>query len=133
MTTGYLQFDNTGRVSCQLHFGDNKDISAANFEIPEGFTASNEYALIDGKVKFIGAEPTLDHYWDGTAYVLNVEQLEGRLKVQRQHQLAMSDWTQLADVNPQISALWATYRQALRDLPTQAGYPVDVAWPEAPK
>jgi hypothetical protein len=133
MTTGYLQFDKTGRVSCQLHFGDNVDGSSANFEIPENFTASNEYALIDGKVTFIGPPPSVDHYWDGTLYALDVAQLQGRIKSQRQQLLAASDWTQLADVDAAVSALWLEYRKALRDITAQAGYPLDVVWPEAPK
>lgn len=29
-------------------------------------------------------------------------------------------------------AAWARYRQALRDLPQQAGFPTAVEWPEAP-
>jgi hypothetical protein len=28
---------------------------------------------------------------------------------------------------------WRTYRQALRDLPQQPGFPFNVAWPERPK
>ncbi|WP_175981376.1 phage tail assembly chaperone [Burkholderia sp. BCC1630] len=30
------------------------------------------------------------------------------------------------------AALWADYRQKLRDIPTQTGFPFDVEWPEAP-
>ena len=31
-----------------------------------------------------------------------------------------------------INQEWATYRQALRDIPSQAGFPLDVVWPEKP-
>lgn len=31
-----------------------------------------------------------------------------------------------------LSGEWAAYRQALRDLPEQAGFPFNIAWPEAP-
>jgi hypothetical protein len=53
---------------------------------------------------------------------------------QRNNLVAESDWTQLDDT-PITNAKkleWATYRQALRDVPTQAGFPWDVTWPEAP-
>lgn len=40
-----------------------------------------------------------------------------------------SDWTQLADA-PVNQAAWATYRQALRDITQQPGFPTDVTWPE---
>jgi hypothetical protein len=47
-------------------------------------------------------------------------------------QLAASDWTQVADT-PVDRAAWATYRQALRDVPDQTGFPDAVAWPVAPE
>lgn len=42
-----------------------------------------------------------------------------------------SDWTQLAD-SPVDSGAWAVYRQLLRDLPNQDGFPFDVTWPVSP-
>lgn len=42
------------------------------------------------------------------------------------------DWTQLADVPQATKDLWATYRQALRDVPQQAGFPTNVTWPQKP-
>lgn len=45
--------------------------------------------------------------------------------------LTASDWTQVADA-PVDQATWATYRQALRNLPRQPGFPHDVAWPTSP-
>jgi len=42
-----------------------------------------------------------------------------------------SDWTQLADSTVDKAA-WATYRTALRDVPTQAGFPWTIEWPVAP-
>ncbi|MEN8659818.1 MAG: phage tail assembly chaperone [Marivita sp.] len=49
----------------------------------------------------------------------------------RDHLLAASDWTQVADA-PVDAAAWAAYRQALRDVPAQAGFPDNITWPEAP-
>jgi hypothetical protein len=45
--------------------------------------------------------------------------------------LAKSDWTQLAD-SPVDKAAWATYRQALRDITAQSGFPWEITWPETP-
>lgn len=50
---------------------------------------------------------------------------------QRNTKLAESDWTQVADA-PVDKAVWATYRQALRDITTQEGFPWEVTWPTAP-
>ena len=51
---------------------------------------------------------------------------------QRTEKLKDCDWTQLAD-SPVDKAAWATYRQALRDVPTQAGFPWEVQWPSQPE
>jgi hypothetical protein len=48
--------------------------------------------------------------------------------------LAESDWTTLSDVplSPQQKTDWAAYRQALRDITVQSGFPQDIQWPVAP-
>lgn len=53
------------------------------------------------------------------------------VRAQRDILLTASDWTQVADA-PVDQAAWATYRQALRDIPAQAGFPDNVTWPEKP-
>ena len=53
---------------------------------------------------------------------------------QRATALQSSDWTQLPDVpltNEQRAA-WVTYRQELRDVPSQPGFPEHIIWPVAP-
>ena len=55
------------------------------------------------------------------------------VRQQRNDKLKDSDWTQLMDSPESNKAAWATYRQALRDVPKQAGFPWDVQWPEQPK
>jgi hypothetical protein len=53
------------------------------------------------------------------------------VKALRDKMLSASDWTQVPDA-PVDAAAWATYRQALRDIPQQAGFPENITWPEAP-
>ena len=53
------------------------------------------------------------------------------VRKQRDALLAQSDWTQLPDAQVDKAA-WASYRQALRDVPAQAGFPFDVVWPVKP-
>jgi len=48
---------------------------------------------------------------------------------QRNILLSESDVHALAD---RITDEWKTYRQALRDLPSQAGFPNDITWPDSP-
>lgn len=49
----------------------------------------------------------------------------------RNRRLADCDWTQLPDA-PVDSTAWAAYRQELRDISAQAGFPWDIQWPEQP-
>jgi hypothetical protein len=48
--------------------------------------------------------------------------------------LEQSDWTQLPDVplSSEQKAAWASYRQALRDITDQPGFPDNINWPVAP-
>ena len=52
------------------------------------------------------------------------------IRAERNKLLFASDWTQLPDA-PVDAAAWATYRQALRDITTQAN-PFAIVWPESP-
>lgn len=54
------------------------------------------------------------------------------IRIERDEKLSSCDWTQVADA-PVNQEAWATYRQALRDLPSQEGFPSEVTWPAAPE
>ena len=53
------------------------------------------------------------------------------IRNQRDRLLAETDWMALSDVT--MSSEMTTYRQALRDIPAQAGFPASVTWPTKPK
>ena len=53
------------------------------------------------------------------------------VRQQRTQMLKDSDWTQIADSTADKQA-WATYRQALRDVTAQAGFPWTIDWPAQP-
>lgn len=57
---------------------------------------------------------------------------EAKIRADRDERLAQTDWTQVADA-PVNQEAWATYRQALRDVPAQAGFPWSVTWPTQPE
>lgn len=52
----------------------------------------------------------------------------------RARRLAVTDWTQLADspLSAEQKQAWSEYRQALREVPQQAGFPFDIIWPTQP-
>ncbi len=56
------------------------------------------------------------------------------VRAERDKMLMASDWTQLADstLNDEDMALWKSYRQTLRDMPQQVGFPLMVKLPVAP-
>ena len=49
----------------------------------------------------------------------------------RTEMLKDCDWTQIADSTAD-KAVWAIYRQALRDITTQSGFPWTITWPTQP-
>jgi hypothetical protein len=49
----------------------------------------------------------------------------------RNQKLKDCDWTQIADSTADKTA-WATYRQGLRDVPSQTGFPWEITWPTQP-
>ena len=94
-------------------------------------------AEINGEVKVL--EPWMD-VWENYAFQSGIGQcseeelklpLMSHIRDKRNTLLQQSDWTQVADA-PVDQAAWATYRQALRDVTTQEGFPEAVVWPVAP-
>ena len=57
--------------------------------------------------------------------------LLARIRYWRTQELLATDWTQAADSTADKAA-WATYRQALRDLPTQNADPNKIVFPSRP-
>lgn len=50
----------------------------------------------------------------------------------RNQLLAECDWTQLSDAPTLASDSWMAYRQSLRDVPKQQGFPWNITWPQTP-
>ncbi len=59
------------------------------------------------------------------------EEAATAVRAERDKLLASCDWMGMSDVT--MSAEWATYRQALRDITGQAGFPLDVIYPTKPE
>jgi hypothetical protein len=64
-------------------------------------------------------------------YLDTLAKLDTTARAERNGKLAACDWTQVADA-PVDKKAWAEYRQALRDLTDQAGWPSDIKWPVEP-
>jgi hypothetical protein len=59
-----------------------------------------------------------------------VEFTEDEIRAKRNILLAETDYLALSDNT--LSSDMSTYRQALRDITSQAGFPTDVTWPTKP-
>lgn len=64
----------------------------------------------------------------------DLEQLAAAATARRDAALAQSDRTQLPDfpITTEKRAEWVNYRQELRNLPTQEGFPTSITWPVPP-
>lgn len=85
--------------------------------------------VIEVQQKRALTQEEIDNNYEKETYILNAG-----IREMRNIFLKDSDWTQLADVN--LSEVkrqeWATYRQALRDLPQNTPDPRNVSWPPKP-
>jgi nucleoid-associated protein YgaU len=93
------------------------------------FTASPDDVEEHGREIFAAAQATAAAYVEPPA---DLTALAAAARAQRNTLLQQSDWTQVADA-PVDQAAWATYRQALRDITAQAGFPETINWPVAPE
>ena len=77
-------------------------------------------------------KPSAAHKWDGNEWVVDLTVLATQARTHRDAMLTASDWTQVADA-PVDQVAWAIYRQALRDVPNQSGFPENIVWPTRPE
>ena len=85
-----------------------------------------------------GANIPRGHLWwdDYEAWLAagNAPQRAPDARGKRDGLIASCDWTQIPDapLTAAQRAAWVTYRQALRDVPAQAGFPDTIDWPITP-
>jgi hypothetical protein len=86
------------------------------------------------------SRPSDDHVWLADAWSIppvSVEDLWSAIRFQRDVRLSESDWTQFNDspLSDSDKTAWATYRGALRNIPStnaNVASVEDVAWPTKP-
>lgn len=80
-----------------------------------------------------GDQPAMTAAEQETAYKAQKDSEQAKsIREDRNRRLAECDWTQVADASSANQFAWAEYRQKLRDVPAQAGFPWTVTWPDAP-
>lgn len=69
------------------------------------------------------------------SWVVDTERAAVAVLAQRQQLLLDSDWTDTLSAQTRLGsayATWQSYRQDLRDITSQAGYPTAITWPTQP-
>ena len=88
------------------------------------------HTTTEGNVPFT---PEEEAEWDSeqAEYAATVDdRAAAKVRTERDSKLAATDWTASTDVT--MTPEMTDYRQALRDVPAQAGFPSTVAWPTSP-
>jgi hypothetical protein len=100
------------------------------FEGPQAQPTRYQTAFRDGVEQIDGKWYTKYSVSDMDAEAIAAKDAEQAkaMRQQRTEKLKDTDWTQVADA-PVDKAAWAAYRQALRDITSQPGFPWDVTWP----
>lgn len=97
-----------------------------------------EEQIVDGEAYIEGEFSDIDYIVsNGQAVakptaIFDADAAAMQIRIKRNKLLAACDWTQVNDASPAISQKWATYRQNLRDIPEQTGFPTNIVWPVAP-
>lgn len=91
---------------------------------------SNSYRQIASADEAVPGETVSDDI--PQTVLLGAEAMEQRSI--RDHLLRSCDWTQITDssVDSTTRQAFVVYRQALRDVPSQSGFPMDIVWPTPP-
>lgn len=77
-------------------------------------------------------EPALTAAEQEAAYKADKDVRQAKtVRSSRNERLKECDWTQITDATADKTA-WATYRQTLRDISSQAGFPWVITWPDQP-
>lgn len=88
------------------------------------------YAIMSGGWQLIKGEKPV---WPPAIPQSELDKIQAdTVRSERNAQLAACDWTQLNDISQSVATEWATYRQHLRDIPDQEGFPWSVVWPDQP-
>lgn len=107
------------------------------FESPTPTTTVYQTAFKDGVEQVNGKwtwKWSISEMDDEAKAAKDAEAAKG-VRATRDAKLAECDWLVIkaAETGVALAADWAAYRQALRDVPAQAGFPHNVTWPAKPE
>jgi len=130
----YSVYTSNGKIVRLLDCNNiEQQLSADEFFI-DGWFNDSEYYVENGQALQIPLKPNDYSVFDYALkqWVQNENIAIIDVSQKRQRLLYSTDWTQLPDVPSEKKQAWAEYRQALRDITSQEGYPFNVIWPTKP-
>jgi hypothetical protein len=102
----------------------------------DGWFNDSEYYIEDSQAIQMPFKPDQYSVFNYTTkqWVENERMAIINVSDKRQKLLYSTDWTQIPNgpLTQQQQEAWAVYRQQLRDIPEQSGYPFNVVWPTPP-
>ena len=130
---------NTGEITRNINCPENLIQSQLNTD--ESFIVG----VADDEIQYISKQLIVnklekpnwfyDYNYQIHSWVINEPKLIFQIIQQRNNLLISSDWTQIPNgpLTLEIKEKWAVYRQQLRDITSQPGYPFNVVWPTQPE
>ena len=91
------------------------------------------HATAEGNIPFTAEEEAIRDAEEAQWIAGANDRKSAKVREERNEKLAATDWTQASDVPQSVKDSYAPYRQALRDVPQQAGFPSEVTWPTKPE
>ena len=114
----------------------NNQYNNATESYVEGNFLDTLFYIENGLPVMIPPSPGEFYIFDYTTkqYVPNIAFAEQSVNSERVQLLYATDWTQLPNspLTSEQQQQYAVYRQQLRDIPNQSGYPLNVIWPTKP-
>lgn len=132
----FIVYNSKGKI---LRIGTCQD-NDVNLQAQE-----NEYVIegvADIETQYVNAnavytlptKPGVDYIFNYDSFVweLDLDKVVRVARAKRQKLLVESDWTQLSDAPVYNRPDWIDYRQKLRDITDQEGWPTSIIWPQTP-
>lgn len=125
-------------ISCR---GDHLDINIAaglGCVMGEYDALSQRIDVITGQVvDYQPPQPSSDHAWDAEGkrwrYIKTDADIAAEVRARRDKALTACDWLVVRAIDgPAMPGAWKSYREALRAISDQSGFPRDITWPSPP-
>lgn len=138
MNVFYVQYDQqTGQIYGSGSTSIQSVDGVPGYLIVDELVDNTLFKVENKELVALPPKPGVYYYYNYTTdqWVYD-EQVNANIVInQRNDLLYASDWTQIPNnpLTPEQQEQWAIYRQALRDVPNQPGFPSNVIWPTPPQ